>query len=568
MPDRRFCVRKYHDKLLPMAVSVSHCASLLFGVASFLLYFVRGEHHLYVKFYIKILIATVALTSLGHAGLNEINILSAVLEVSGEAGYFLLGLYGARSLYRLLFHPLQKFAGPVGARITSFWLSWRVRHLDTFRQLKILHDQYGPFVRIGPDNLSISNPKAVQAIYGSGSKCTKSSWYDSTWPMVSLNTMREKKLHDERRRTWSPAFGEKALRGYEQRLRLYRNRLISHLIESNGAGINVTQWFNLFSFDFMGDLAFGRSFDMLELNQEHWVIKLLDEALQPLGYALPAWLFQILTSIPGVTKDWWRFVDFCAERMDARLKTKVDVPDIMSALSAPYKGGLPTNEDWRVLRGDAQLIVVAGSDTTATTLSAALFQLAQHPKYIKRLRTELAPYMTELVGDILNERIAKLDCLNAVIYETLRLHPPVPSLQPRKTPPEGIVIDGMFIPGDTVVSCPQYVIGRSAAAYEQPEYLIPERWYSSPSMVKVKSAWAPFSVGPYGCIGRPLALLTVRTTLARIVTTFDISFAPGEDGGDFESKAHERFTIGFGDLKISFKLRELVESLPGGTSST
>lgn len=64
----------------------------------------------------------------------------------------------------------------------------------------------------------------------------------------------------------------------------------------------------------------------------------------------------------------------------------------------------------------------------------------------------------------------------------------------------------------------------------------------------------PFS-GPYGCIGKPLALLTVRTTLARIVTTFDISFAPGEDGHDFESKAHERFTVGFGDLMISFKPR-------------
>jgi tryprostatin B 6-hydroxylase len=96
-------------------------------------------------------------------------------------------------------------------------------------------------------------------------------------------------------------------------------------------------------------------------------------------------------------------------------------------------------------------------------------------------------------------------------------------------------------------------------------------------MVKVKSAYAPFSIGrllllttlqvmklilhspgPYGCIGRPLALLTVRTTLAKIVTTFDISFAPGEDGVDFESKAHERFTMRFGDLMISFKPRAFV----------
>ncbi|KAL5431697.1 hypothetical protein PMIN06_012223 [Paraphaeosphaeria minitans] len=538
-----------------MSVSVSHYAALLCGVASFLVYFVRGEHHLHVKLYMQILITTLALASLGHAYLNETTVLSAVAEVSGHACFFLHGLYGARSVYRLFLHPLRKFAGPTGAKLTSFWLSWRVRHLDTFRQLRNLHDQHGPFVRIGPDNLSISNPKAVQVIYGSGSKCTKSSWYDSTWPMVSLNTMRERKLHDERRRIWSTAFGDKALRGYEQRLRLYRNRLINHLVESNGGGVNVTKWFNLFSVDFMGDMAFGRSFDMMNTTQEHWVTQLLSDALTPLGFAFPAWFFQIVTAIPGVTKEWWRLIDFCAERMDERLSTKVDVPDIMSALSAPYKGGLPTNEDWRVLRGDAQLIVVAGSDTTATTLSATLYQLAQHPEHVEKLRTELSPYLTDRVGNVLNETIAKLDHLNAVIHETLRLHPPVPSLQPRKTPSEGIVVDGMFIPGNTVVSCPQYVIGRSAVAYEQPESFIPERWYSSPSMVKVKSAWAPFSIGHYGCIGRPLALLTVRTTLASIVTAFDISFAPGEDGGDFESKACEKFTIGFGDLMISFKPR-------------
>jgi cytochrome P450 len=98
-----------------------------------------------------------------------------------------------------------------------------------------------------------------------------------------------------------------------------------------------------------------------------------------------------------------------------------------------------------------------------------------------------------------------------------------------------------------------------------------------PNLVKENGAWAPFSTGevphlvvsrlkrlitrstgPYGCIGRPLALLNVRTTLARIVTAFDISFAPGENGRTFEAEAREKFTIGFGDLMISFKPRTAV----------
>jgi tryprostatin B 6-hydroxylase len=73
--------------------------------------------------------------------------------------------------------------------------------------------------------------------------------------------------------------------------------------------------------------------------------------------------------------------------------------------------------------------------------------------------------MTDPSGDVLNEKIVNLQHLNAVIQETLRLHPPVPSLIQRKTPPEGIVIDGTVIPGNMIISCPQYVIGRSESTH-------------------------------------------------------------------------------------------------------
>lgn len=69
--------------------------------------------------------------------------------------------------------------------------------------------------------------------------------------------------------------------------------------------------------------------------------------------------------------------------------------------------------------------------------------------------------MTEASGEVLHEKIAHLEHLNAIINETLRLHPPVPSLLQRKTPPEGITVEGTYIPGNTVVACPQYVLGRS-----------------------------------------------------------------------------------------------------------
>lgn len=69
--------------------------------------------------------------------------------------------------------------------------------------------------------------------------------------------------------------------------------------------------------------------------------------------------------------------------------------------------------------------------------------------------------MTDPSGEVLNEKIANLDHLNGIINETLRLHPAVPTLLQRKTPPEGITIEGTYVPGNMIVSCPQYVLGRS-----------------------------------------------------------------------------------------------------------
>jgi len=100
------------------------------------------------------------------------------------------------------------------------------------------------------------------------------------------------------------------------------------------------------------------------------------------------------------------------------------------------------------------------SDTTATTLSSIIYELAKNPCHVALLREELAPFMGSS-GEFLNEKIANLSHLNAVINETHRLHPPVPTALQRKTPPEGLTVGETYIPGNTTVICPQYVLGRS-----------------------------------------------------------------------------------------------------------
>lgn len=98
-------------------------------------------------------------------------------------------------------------------------------------------------------------------------------------------------------------------------------------------------------------------------------------------------------------------------------------------------------------------------------MTSVFYLLAQHPGEVEKLRQELAPYMIDATGEVLNEKIAHLNHLNGVINEALRLFPPLPTAMPRKTPPQGISIDGTYIPGGMTVWCPQYALGRSMFQY-------------------------------------------------------------------------------------------------------
>lgn len=71
----------------------------------------------------------------------------------------------------------------------------------------------------------------------------------------------------------------------------------------------------------------------------------------------------------------------------------------------------------------------------------------------------------------------------------------------------------------------------------------------------LQSLFADAMIGPYGCIGRPLALMQIRLVIADAISRFDIAFPPGQDGSDFIDNTKDRFTWGLADLNICFRAR-------------
>lgn len=91
--------------------------------------------------------------------------------------------------------------------------------------------------------------------------------------------------------------------------------------------------------------------------------------------------------------------------------------------------------------------------------------------------------------------------------------------------------------------------------YAHPEDFLPERWSSQPELVRNKEAFAPFSTGPYNCIGKNVALMELRTLTAHLIRQFDVALAPGEDGSALMTKSEDHFVTGLAPVNLVFTKR-------------
>lgn len=175
-----------------------------------------------------------------------------------------------------------------------------------------------------------------------------------------------------------------------------------------------------------------------------------------------------------------------------------------------------TPEGLEVLYGESRLIITAGSETTSTALTLAFMQLATHPEYLRALREEYrsneATYHCE----------RSLPLLDAVIHESMRLIPSIFLASQRVTPPGGLQVGSVYIPGNMIVQMSSFAMYRDPRNFVQPDEFIPERWTTRPELMLNKNVFNPFSMGPYNCVGRPLAYMELRSVIARVVNEFDV----------------------------------------------
>eukprot|EP01018_Ginkgo_biloba_P005300 Gb_04398 [translate_table: standard] len=167
-------------------------------------------------------------------------------------------------------------------------------------------------------------------------------------------------------------------------------------------------------------------------------------------------------------------------------------------------------------------MLVAGIETTATTLEWALSELLRNPHVMKKAQKELE----SVVG--MNRRIKESDLsdliyLQCVVKETLRLYPPAGLMLPHQST-EGCTVGGYHIPGKTRLMVNVWAIGRDPAVWEDPLAFRPERFIGRDIDVQGQNfELIPFGSGRRGCPGLSLGFGMVEFALAQILHFFDWS---------------------------------------------
>ncbi|KAI9345170.1 cytochrome P450 [Zopfochytrium polystomum] len=226
----------------------------------------------------------------------------------------------------------------------------------------------------------------------------------------------------------------------------------------------------------------------------------------------------------------------CDEIFEARVKS-VEQGDCKDLLSILIRANQDAEEKMsrNELRDQILTFVLAGHETTSTTLTWALLHLADHPAVQARLHAEVAAAIHSPSPDTLSyDLVNSLRYTDAVVKETLRFIPTVPFNY--RYADEDDILQGYAVPKGTIILTPPIVMHRLKSLWgEDADSFNPDRWPAAAangddtavSSERAFGAYMPFSLGPRNCIGSRFATVELKVLLAILIREFE--FAPVPD---------------------------------------
>ncbi|KAF6802045.1 cytochrome P450 oxidoreductase [Colletotrichum sojae] len=439
-------------------------------------------------------------------------------------------------VYQRYLSPFAGLPGPYWASLSRAWIAWHSHKGDLHVIMMRTHEKFGPLVRIGPTEVSISDLNAIKTIYGAGSKFRKSDWY-SVWQgrrKFDLFAERDDGIHAAQRRLVTRPYAMSSLKELEPYVDSAIHFFLNKMDSMVGRTVDMGKWVQLYAFDVIGEVTFSKRFGFMDAGADDGSFQQIEDALHsaawvgqvPWLYWLHDYLSPVIGNRLGIGSRHGSLRQFAAREVAARTERGSDRRDILGKILDVHRAK-PEQIDMSDVVSMATSNIFAGSDTTAISIRAVVYHILKNPEAKRRLVEEIDDRWRRglLSNPVTVSESENMPYLQASMYEGLRLHPAVGMTLPRVVPKGGYEISGRHIPGGSVVGVNPWVVHRSKDVYGQDVHTFrPERWLKQDNGDMHRFFFA-FGSGARMCLGKNISWMEMAKLIPTLFLHFELELA-------------------------------------------
>ncbi|XP_064194247.1 cytochrome P450 3A40-like [Anguilla rostrata] len=342
----------------------------------------------------------------------------------------------------------------------------------------------------------------------------------------------------QKRSLLSPLFSSGRIKEMLPLMKQHSDKLVQCLQEvaNRDEAVEVREYFGAYCLDAIANVALSIDTESLSKPNDPSVVKI--KKAFTLNVDNPVFLFSVLFPFlnPLLEKAGFcifplaelRFLISVVEKVKLDReknvqKNRMDFLQLMIELQlAETKHGTNGNKKikgltHREILSSAAIFLAAGFETASKSLAFLAYNLATNPGVMKRLQDEIDKVFPNK-APVMYEQLVQMEYLDMVLNESLRLYPIALRLERLCT--ETIVVNGVTIPKDTLVTIPVFALHRDPELWPEPECFNPERFSKENKDSMDPYAFLPFGAGPRNCIGMRFAVALMKLAIVQVLQNF------------------------------------------------
>ncbi|MFB6123083.1 MAG: cytochrome P450 [Haloferacaceae archaeon] len=398
---------------------------------------------------------------------------------------------------------------------------------DPFDFLDAVSDAYGDVVGfdLGPyETVLVTHPDQIERVLvAEDAKYHKPDFQDDALGQLLGNglLLSEGETWRKQRNLVGPAFAPDRVVSLAETMAGHAESMVGSW--AAGDVVDVEAEMARVTVKIIADAMFGVEFDAERVRR-------VQENLDPLGSRFEPNPFRFLVPDWAPTRE-NREYDAALAELDAVLDDVLeerrgteggdgdDPPtDMLSLLLRAERRGDQTEAQ---IRDEMMTMLLAGHDTTALTLTYALYLLSKHPDAERRLHEEVDSVVDGAAPTAADVR--EFTFVDRVLREAMRRYPPVWVMF--RQPQVDVELGGYRLPAGTTVMLSQWATHRDGRWYDDPDAFDPDRWAPERRRERPSFAYFPFGGGPRSCIGRQFSLLEAKLILGTIASRYRLEYA-------------------------------------------